>query len=170
MWRLHFRLHFPADCSKRERGGGASKKDNLTRTLKFQLNVHCWSLITQYSCQEREQERKETRIETVVLLQQLHCCVKMERMSQSFGGGGLDEIPLETIEKRGVNITLILSVIKSPSFQQSVVKLKKNMFTCIKTQRKTENAYIQINTSKYGSLHSTTQVSIWTLIAPSLRF
>lgn len=38
----------------------------------------------------------------VVLLQQLHCCVKVERMSQSFGGGGLDEIPLETIEKRGV--------------------------------------------------------------------
>lgn len=68
-----------------------AKTDNLTRTL-----------IIQYSSPEREEERKETRIEMVVLLKQLHCCVKMERMSQSFGSGGFDEIPLEAIEKRGV--------------------------------------------------------------------
>lgn len=88
-----------------------AKTDNLTRAL-----------ITQYSSPEREQERKETRIEMVVLLQQLHCCVKVERMSQRFGGGGLDEIPLETIEKRGIKYNTHLSLIKSPFFQQCVVK------------------------------------------------
>lgn len=50
----------------------------------------------------------------VVLLQQLHCCVKVERMSQSFGGGGLDEIPLETIEKRGVKYNTHLISNKVP--------------------------------------------------------
>lgn len=53
--------------------------------------------IAQYSSIETARHE-----EIILLLQQFHCCIEEERMSQSFGGRGLDEIPLETIEKRGI--------------------------------------------------------------------
>lgn len=36
------------------------------------------------------------------ILKQFQRCIEAQRMSQSFGGRGLDEIPLETIEKTGI--------------------------------------------------------------------
>lgn len=42
-------------------------------------------------------------------------------MSQSFGGRGLDKVPLETVEKRGIKYDTYFIRQTSPSFQQSVL-------------------------------------------------